>query len=303
MSIRIVFRGVRGSVASPGRETAGVGGNTSCVEVVAGGQRIVFDAGTGLRSLGQELVAAGPSETTLLLSHLHWDHIQGLPFFAPLYAPGHVVHVLSGPNDLMSLDDALRRQMSPPFFPVSFDRVARQLRVREVAVGEPFAVGGGVRVTAARLNHPDPVFGFRVECGERAVVYATDTEHFSCVDPGLRALAEGADVLIYDAQYTPEEYRGDGGGPARVGWGHSTFAAGAALAHAAGVGELVLFHHDPERTDAEVRGMEVRAQRLFDATRAAREGMVIDFAGPEAPGDRDGDPDPGPGQSPAEEAA
>jgi len=279
---------VRGSLASPGPATTDVGGNTSCVEVLADGRRIVFDAGTGLRSLGEELVAAGPSETTVLLSHLHWDHIQGLPYFAPLYAPGHAVHVLSGPNEVMPLGEALRRQMSPPFFPVSFDRVARQLSVGEVAVGEPLSLGDRVRVTVARLNHPDPVYGFRVECGGRAVVYATDTEHFSCVDPGLRALADGADVLIYDAQYTPEEYRGDGGGPAKVGWGHSTFAAGAALAHAAGVGELVLFHHDPGRTDAQVRGMEVRAQRLFDATRAAREGMVIDFADAQSEGDGEG---------------
>ncbi len=277
MSIQIVFRGVRGSLSTPGPDTAGVGGNTSCVEVLAGGRRIVLDAGSGLRSLGDELMADGPTATTLLLSHLHWDHIQGLPFFAPLYAAGHRVHVRSGPNSLMGLHEALRRQMSPPFFPVPIDRVAAQLEVSEIAPGAEFAVGDA-RVTAALLNHPDPVYGYRIECGGRSVVYATDTEHYSCVDPTLRALAEGADVLIYDAQYTPEEYRGADGAPARVGWGHSTFAAGAALAHAAGVGQLVLFHHDPRRTDAGVRSLELRAQRLFPATVAAREGDVIDLA-------------------------
>ncbi len=274
-SLQIQFHGVRGSLASPSASTSGVGGNTSCVEVTAGEQRVVFDAGTGLRNLGERLIAAGPSHTTILLSHLHWDHIQGLPFFTPLYVPGNRIDVMSGPNGHMSLREALKKQMSPPFFPVSVEDVAPQLCVRDLAPTERFNLGD-LRVTTARLNHPDPVYGYRLEFAGRSVVYATDTEHYSCIDPTLLRLAQGADVLIYDAQYTPEEYAGEDG-PSKVGWGHSTFAAAAELASAAGVGQLVLFHHDPKRDDEAVLEVERRARLLFPNTMAAREGMKIDL--------------------------
>jgi phosphoribosyl 1,2-cyclic phosphodiesterase len=267
-ALSIHFHGVRGSIAAPGVTTARVGGNTSCVEVLAGDNRIVFDAGTGLRGLGDRLIAGGPSATTLLLSHLHWDHIQGLPFFTPIYVPGNWIEVVSGPNGSMPLDAALRRQMSAPFFPVEFDDVSRQVRTREARPGESFAVGD-VRVTMARLNHPDPVYGYRLEHEGASIVYATDTEHFACVDPALARLAADADVLIYDAQYTPEEY------PGKVGWGHSTWEAAVALARAAGVRELVLYHHDPRRTDDGVAMIEARTRAVFPGASAAREGDVL----------------------------
>jgi phosphoribosyl 1,2-cyclic phosphodiesterase len=262
------FHGVRGSIASPGLATAGVGGNTSCVEVRAGEHRIVLDAGSGLRGLGDRLVASGPSQTTILLSHVHWDHIQGLPFFVPIYVPGHQVDVVSGPNGVMPLEDVLRRQMTAPFFPVEFGDVRKQLRPRDSSPGDDLSVGD-VRVHMARLNHPDPVYGFRLELGGRSVVYATDTEHYSCVDPTLRKLASDADVLIYDAQYTPEEY------PSKVGWGHSTWQAAVDLARAANVRQLVLFHHDPRRDDSAVALIEAQAQQAFAGTIAAREGHML----------------------------
>ncbi len=272
----IEFHGVRGSMATPGVHTAHVGGNTSCVEVRAGQQRIVFDAGTGLRGLGERLVRdreATRCATTLLLSHVHWDHIQGLPFFTPLYLPGSEIELLSGPNGFMPLEEALRRQMAPPFFPVAFDELASQVKARDLKPCERFQLGE-VTVTVARLNHPDPVYGYRLEYRGSSVVYATDTEHYSCVDPTLRRLAAGADMLIYDAQYTPEEYRGEHG-PAKVGWGHSTYEAAVDLARAADVGQLVLFHHDPGRSDHQVAVIEQRARALFDDTTAAREGAVL----------------------------
>jgi phosphoribosyl 1,2-cyclic phosphodiesterase len=266
LSVR--FLGVRGSLATPGAATAIVGGNTACVEVTAGETRIVLDAGSGLRALGDGLVARGPTETTILLSHLHWDHIQGLPFFVPLYIPGNRIDVISGPNGVMPLEAALRRVMTAPFFPVELDEVAPQVRPREIRAHQVFSVGP-VACVAARLNHPDPVYGYRLEVGQRSVVYATDTEHYACVDPALRTLAAGADVLIYDAQYTPEEY------PGKVGWGHSTWSAAVELARAAGVKQLVLFHHDPRRSDAQVADLEARARAAFPGTIAAREGMTL----------------------------
>lgn len=273
-SMNIVFHGVRGSLASPGATTAEVGGNTSCVEVMAGTTRIVLDAGTGLRGLGEQLVRTPDNhKTTILLSHVHWDHIQGLPFFTPIYVPGFDIDVISGPNGFMPLIEVLRRQMSPPFFPVAFDDLPSRMTAGDARPGVSFEVGE-VTVTMARLNHPDPVYGFRLDWCGTSVVYATDTEHYSCVDPTLCNLARGADVLIYDAQYTPEEYRGELG-PSKVGWGHSTYEAATELARRAEVSQLVLFHHDPRRHDAEVARIEERARALFEPTVAAREGSSL----------------------------
>jgi len=263
--LTVRFLGVRGSIATPGMTA---GGNTACLEVVAGDTRIILDAGTGLRTLGDERMASGIRHSTILLSHLHWDHVAGLPFFTPVYVPGFRVDIASGPNGVMPTHEAIRSLFRAPFFPVDFADIASQVAVRELPGNDRFTIGD-VAVTVARLNHPDPVHGFRLEHDGHAIVYATDTEHFACVDPTLKKLAAGADILIYDAQYTPDEY------PSKVGWGHSTWQAGAELARAAGVAQLVLFHHDPDRTDAQLAAIEAEAQRELPGTIAAREGMVL----------------------------
>ena len=265
LSVR--FLGVRGSIAVPGADTT-AGGNTSCLEITAGDTRVILDAGTGLRALGTERMAAGPRHSTILLSHLHWDHVCGLPFFTPVYVPGHRVEIASGPTGSVPLDEAIRSLFRAPFFPVDFAELAGQVSTRELRPNDRLEIGDLV-ITMARLNHPDPVYGYRVEHAGHSIVYATDTEHFACVDPTLKRLAAGADILIYDAQYTPEEY------PSKVGWGHSTWQAGAELARAAGVPQLVLFHHDPGRTDAQLAAIEAAAQAELPGTVAAREGMVL----------------------------
>ena len=276
MSLSVRFWGVRGSCPSPGPETAGVGGNTSCVEVIAGGSRIILDAGTGLRRLGTEMMARGPVDATILLSHVHWDHIQGLPFFAPIYAPTTKLRLVGGLTGT-PLRETLRRQMSAPTFPVDLDALPSKLACESIRDRDTIEIGDA-RVTVARANHPDAVFAYRIEHAGRSVVYATDTEHYSCVDQRLASLARDADLLIYDAQYLPNEYVGEGG-TSRVGWGHSTYEAGVELARAAGVGQLVLFHHDPSRTDDGVREIEERTRSLFEESRAAREGMTIKLGG------------------------
>ena len=265
--LTVRFLGVRGSIATPGAEKT-AGGNTACVEVCAGDTRIILDAGTGLRTLGDERMAKGPRHSTILLSHLHWDHVAGLPFFTPIYVPGHRVEIASGPNGVMSHDDAIRSLFRAPFFPVDYSTLQDQISTRELRPNEKFTIGD-ITITMAKLNHPDPVYGFRLEHGGQSIVYATDTEHFACVDPTLKKLAAGADILIYDSQYTPEEY------PSKVGWGHSTWLAGAELARAAGVPQLVLFHHDPNRTDAQLAAIEAEAAKNLPGTVAAREGMVL----------------------------
>ena len=278
MSLTVRFWGVRGSVPAPGAHTAGVGGNTSCVELRAGDETIVFDAGTGLRGLGEKMLASGrPVDASILFSHVHWDHIQGFPFFTPLFRRDTRLSLHGLPTS-GSLEAALSKQMVTPSFPVQLGAVPAELAYHDFAPGRPFEVGSAV-VRAARLNHPDGVIAYRVEIGGRAIVFATDTEHYhDRVDDDLVALAEGADLLIYDAQYTPEEYSGVVGF-SRVGWGHSTWAEGVRVARAAGDGQLVLFHHDPGHDDGAVASIEYSARAVLPGTVAAREGMEIHLAG------------------------
>jgi len=272
-NFEVRFWGVRGSIAAPGAETARIGGNTSSVEVRCGESIILLDAGTGLRRLGDALIAEKkPIHATLLLSHFHWDHIQGLPFFVPAYVPSTTLDIVGG-NVRSSLRDALVHQMTDPVFPVRFDELGAKIQTRDVRTGDTFEVGNA-KIRVGKGNHPGGVLAYRIEHGGKSIVYATDTEHFACVDPDLRAFARGADLLIYDAQYTPEEYAGKIG-RSRVGWGHSTFVAATELAREADVGKLILFHHDPQRTDAAVEEIEGRARLLFSDTTAAREGMTL----------------------------
>jgi phosphoribosyl 1,2-cyclic phosphodiesterase len=269
MGFGVRFWGVRGSIPAPGPKTAQVGGNTSCVEVLCGSTRLILDAGTGIRALGDELVARGQLQVHLLLSHYHWDHIQGLPFFAPSYLPSANLHVF-GAEAIQSVEKVLRHQMAGPLFPVAFDDLLSHWSLEHVACGDRFRVGDAV-VSAALLDHPGGVLAFRIEHAGHSVVYATDTEQWPSADPALLELAHRADLLIYDSQYTPREYE------AKRGWGHSTYEAGCAIARAAKVERYVLFHHDPQRSDAQVAQLEDRARRLFAGAFAAREGQMIEL--------------------------
>ncbi len=283
--VEIRFWGVRGSIASPGPHTQGVGGNTSSVEITTStGETLVLDAGTGVRALGDSLVSRGVERVHLLLSHLHWDHIQGLPFFLPAWLGTTELDVLgarSTGTPGLGLEASLSLQMQPPHFPVRLGDMRARLAFREVVPGEAIRVGGAT-VRAAQLEHPGGVLGYRIETGGRAIVYATDTEHGEAADARLVALARDADVLIYDAMYTDDEYLGRRG-PPRVGWGHSTWQAGCAVADAAGVDRLVLFHHDPGRTDAQVAAIEREAAALRPGTVAAREGLTVTLSGRAVP--------------------
>jgi phosphoribosyl 1,2-cyclic phosphodiesterase len=277
MSLTVRFWGVRGSVPTPGPDTAGVGGNTSCVEVACGDQRVILDAGTGLRRLGDALVARdAPVAAAVLFSHVHWDHIQGLPFFAPLFRPTTTLDLYAAPD--ARLAEALHGQMNAPSFPVDLRDVPATLRFHDAAPGSGFRVGP-IEITAAALNHPNGVLAYRLDCEGRSVVYATDTEHHAHggVDQALVELARGADLLIYDAQYTPDEYCG-AVGPCRRGWGHSTWPEGVRVAREAQVKRLALFHHDPSHDDAAVAAIEAAAARELPPTIAAREGMTLTLA-------------------------
>lgn len=274
MNIR--FWGVRGSIPTPGPQTANVGGNTSCVEVRYRDQVLILDTGTGVRRLGESLLRTGqPVEASVLFSHVHWDHIQGFPFFTPIFNPTTRLDLYGNPED-GTLHDVLAKQMTYPTFPVTLDQLPATITYNGIAPGARFDVGP-FSVTTGELNHPNGSLAFRVELFDRSIVYATDTEHYrdGRIDERIVELARGADMLIYDSQYTPDQYDGHVDGVCRHGWGHSTWVEGVRVARAADVGQLVLFHHDPSSDDEAIAAIERAAAAELPETVAAREGLNI----------------------------
>lgn len=266
------FWGVRGSIPTPGAETSRYGGNTACVEVRCGDDVFVLDAGSGARGLGAALLSESTSgrRIRLLLTHFHRDHLEGLPFFQPLYDPDVVLEFYAGvPAE--ELEDVLSRYMAPPFFPIDFAAVPAQTRVCTLGSG---LEDGDWSVRPVPLNHPQGATGYRIRTPEGTLVYATDHEWGDqSTDAGLERACRGADVLIFDSQFTPEEY------PSRRGWGHSTWMHGVRLARDAGVGRLVLFHHDPGHDDGVLDAILEAARAEFPATEMAREGDRLTLRG------------------------
>jgi phosphoribosyl 1,2-cyclic phosphodiesterase len=276
--MKIQLWGVRGSIASGGATTSRIGGNTSCVEVVHDQTRIIFDAGSGIRGLGEALMESGkPVRASLIFSHLHWDHVQGFPFFAPAYRPDASL-ALYGPGDGGgdALRAALERQMQPPGFPVPFSIMGAALNFQDAKPGETFAVGS-MTVRAFSLPHPNGCQGYRVDAPTGSFVYATDVEvNADTLPPDAADAMADADVLCLDAQYMPEEYEGHRG-PCRKGWGHSTMLEAARIAQRVRARRLLLFHHDPSHSDAQVEAMAEDAREVFPASEPAREGQRIEL--------------------------
>jgi phosphoribosyl 1,2-cyclic phosphodiesterase len=271
--MRVKFWGVRGSTPTPQAENLRYGGNTSCVEVRLGDQIYIFDCGTGLRVLGQELereFGERPFSAHVFVSHFHWDHIQGMPFFRPLYNNPNSRFVFHSSGRTNNLEQVFAEQMASPYFPVNLDQMKAKRDFYDIQNG-CLPMGEGVQVKTAWLNHPQGCMGFRVESKEGVLVYATDNEpgdpHF---DKAVRKLAEGADILIYDAQYLPEEYEAR-----RRGWGHSHWREAVNVVMESGAKELILYHHDPEHTDAIVDKVVQQARSYYPKVRAASEGMEI----------------------------
>lgn len=270
----VKFWGVRGSIASPGSETVRYGGNTPCVEMLVGSHRLIFDGGTGIRVLGQALLAQMPVEGHLFFTHSHWDHIQGFPFFTPAFIKGNRFHIYGAVAPTGStIEHRLRDQMLHPNFPVPLQIMGAEMHFHDVTIGEPVALGD-VTVETAPLNHPGQAVGYRVEWHGHAAAYITDTEHFpDRLDPNVLHLARQADVLIYDATYTDEEYHAPTS--SKVGWGHSTWQEAVKVAKAAEVKTLVIFHHDPLHNDDFLDQIGTQVAQAFPGGLMAREGLAL----------------------------
>ena len=265
------FWGVRGSIACPGPDTVRYGGNTSCVEIRCGDRLMIFDGGTGLRLLGNELMGAGrPAELDLFYSHTHFDHICGLPFFAPCYDARSHIRIWAGHLNGIGIEAVLNNMMIAPLFPIPMGIFTARLDFVDFRCGTKLAPHRGIRLATAPLNHPNGATGYRIEYAGRAVAYITDTEHRpDGLDVNVLGLIEGADVMIYDATYTDAEY------PSHKDWGHSTWEEGVRLANAAHVRTLVIFHHDPGHDDAFMDQVAADAADARPGTIVAQEGLVL----------------------------
>jgi phosphoribosyl 1,2-cyclic phosphodiesterase len=305
--MRVRFWGVRGSLPVPGLKTERYGGNTSCVEVrSASGTRVVVDAGTGIRKLGKELSQGesegAPSNVHLLISHTHWDHIQGLPFFSPLYQAGNSLHVYARKRDDLHLRAVFASQTDDPYFPIPFDEAKADIAFRELMDSAEFEISD-VAVACARLNHPYIATAYRLSVDGASVVYVSDTAPFSdilfedrfiarppspgaelpkadrdklaAMRQGVARLCEGADLVIYDTMFTNDDYR------KLPHYGHSRPADAIEICREAGARRLALFHHAPERSDGEVDAILADAQALVAREKiplevvAAYEGMDL----------------------------
>jgi phosphoribosyl 1,2-cyclic phosphodiesterase len=265
------FWGVRGSIACPGPDTAIYGGNTPCIEIRCGSGLLVFDAGTGLRALGKSIATAGITDVDLFLSHTHVDHIIGFPFFCYAFKPENALRVWSGHLDGgRTTESVLRQFMSEPLFPVPVDIFGADVSYRDFSAGETLTPRDGVTLRTAALNHPQNATGYRVEFAGKTICYVTDTEHFEDgPDRNILGLIDGADIVIYDSMFSDAEY------PDYKGWGHSTWEEGARLCEAANVGTFVVFHHLPDRTDADLDVLAQAVDRMRAGSVVAREGMTL----------------------------
>ena len=277
-NFRIKFWGTRGSIPTPGRYFIKYGGNTACVEIRCGDKIIICDAGSGLRELGASLLleyGGDPQELHILISHTHWDHIQGFPFFSMAYLPGKKLNFYGG-NNVTNLEKLLHSQMDRDFFPVTMSELSSEMTFNTLT-DNPFNIGG-IKIHYTHQIHPSLSIGYRLEYNGKVVVYASDSEISDDPDiskfneSNVKKFINGADVLIADCQYTKDEYKD------KIGWGHSPIEKIIEICNENNVKNLFAFHHDPVRTDEQLDIMLDNAQKLVKSPMklyGARERMTV----------------------------
>lgn len=273
-SLSARFWGVRGSCPTPGAHTARYGGNSSCVEVRCGNHILIFDAGSGLRGLGQALLRDDKAtRIDIILSHCHLDHVIGLPYFAPLHRQGVEIRFWAGNlPPQMALKEVVQRLISFPLFPLAVDAFKAQLRFQDFEPGDVLKPYDDVILRTALLRHPGGSVGFRLDYAGRSFAYLTDTESGDpAADARLVALAKDADLIVCDATFTDKEL------PARRGWGHSSWQQSLALAQQAAAKRVALFHHDPEHSDELLDQIAAEAEAIHPGAIVAREGLCLKF--------------------------
>lgn len=271
--MRIKFWGVRGSIPTPEHRNSRYGGNTTCVELrLSNGTLIILDCGSGLRGLGNSLLrefGQEPINGYIFLTHFHWDHIQGIPFFAPLYKSGNEFYFHAVRRKEQELAEVIQGQIANPYFPVDMRVLSSTRRICDLDYGAHHVQGA--IISSAPLNHPQGCVAYRIEADGCIFVLATDTEPGSALhDRSLRELARGADVLVYDSQYTPEQLQS-----AKKGWGHSSWLEGTRIAKECAVKRLVLIHHDPEHDDDFIDNIVEEARKEFPDVIGAAEGLEL----------------------------
>ncbi|MEC7464212.1 MAG: MBL fold metallo-hydrolase [Pseudomonadota bacterium] len=267
----VKFWGVRGSIPCPGPDTAIYGGNTPCVEIRCGSNVLIFDAGTGIRPLGNILAADNVRDVDLFLTHTHLDHINGFPMFNFLFDDKNHLKIWAGRREVWSsIKDIFEKFMAPPIWPLSIENLGAEIIFSDFEIGQVFSPKPGIIIRTVNLNHPQGAVGYRVDFSGKSICYVTDTEHAKdCRDQNILKLIEGADIVIYDASFTDEEY------PNFVGWGHSTWQEGVRLCTDAGAQRLAVFHHLPGRSDDELAIIDSSVGVLLPGSVVAREGMVL----------------------------
>ena len=272
--MKVKFWGVRGSIATPSPRHIAYGGNTSCVEVRVGDKLVIFDSGTGIRNLGNQLLKEDITSFHILLSHTHWDHMNGFPFFAPAYNPKCDITILAGHLiDQGGLEQVLSGQMAQPMFPVPLAAMNSTMSIEDFRTGEDLDLHSDVKITTVMLNHPNGATGYRVDYQGNSMCYITDTEHVpGKPDENILGLVEGCDLMVYDSTYTETEF------PGKVGWRHSTWNEGVRLCRAADVKSMAIFHHDPDHEDEDMDQIEAEARAEWESAFVAREKMEIDLS-------------------------
>lgn len=283
MSIHIKYYGVRGSTPTPGKQFDKFGGNTTCVFVKINDQNIIIDTGTGIRNLGLDLLKVLPREgghAHIFYTHTHWDHIQGFPFFIPIYMPNNSFDIygetknipgLNNTKETWSIKNVLHTQQNFMYFPVSVKDLPSRINFHEIEPGQNLDLNG-FEMRFIRMRHPNDSIGMRFNYNKKSYVFCTDVEHNDTMIEELVDFAKNADIFAYDCQYTPEEYTAT-----KTGWGHSTYEAAAEIANKGKIKKVHMIHHDPLHTDNFLLDMEKSAKKLFKNITMIPEGAEFDI--------------------------